>query len=208
MPEILKPPVGASLLLRLFAGETDFPQIEGDLREEFHQRAIGNAAAARRWYKHEAFRNVWVLARSRRTIRILMVAGLCAVALYWSPWLISLGQYSLGHIVYAIQKRRPQVVIMLPFHVWWAIRSKGAFYSLPQPDFWIYWAFHAVIAMYFGILASRAFTDRVWLLRLAFVGWNLALLAYFPVSPVLYGVCWFLLGSAYCSQRMRRQLAV
>lgn len=210
MPEILTPPRGASLLLRLLAGETDFPQIEGDLSEEFHQRVLSaGAAAARQWYRHEALRNTWVLARTSKTLRTMLAAGLGAVGLCWGPQLLYLGQHIVQAVVGAIVMHQP----LWPFvskYFWAAFHLRGTPFAIGVPPFdpWVVPLFRAVTAFCFGILATRSFTDRAWLLRLAFVGWTIALWVYFPLNPLLYGVWWFLLGSAYCSRRVRRQLAV
>jgi len=184
MPEILNPPRGASLLLRLFAGETDFPQIEGDLREEFCQRAIGDQGAARRWYRREAIRNVWVLARMAQTLGIIFVALVSALVAAWSP-----GPFVIRRSLLALGLVRPSFLIA-------------------PPSGWQILLSFAALAFACGWLATSAFSARVWLLRLAFVGWNIAMLTYYLPITLVWGFCWFLLGSAYCAERIRRQLAV
>jgi len=78
MDETIKPPQGATLLLSLFAGESDFPQIEGDLTEEFHQLASQSGPeAARAWYWREAWLNAWALIRRPRLINTLVGAAFC-----------------------------------------------------------------------------------------------------------------------------------
>jgi hypothetical protein len=81
MTRSIKPPAIAVALLSLFASESDFPQIEGDLREEFHQRAgTSGPVRARRWYWREMCRNLLVLMRRGRVIQVLVVSALCVVA--------------------------------------------------------------------------------------------------------------------------------
>ena len=80
MPEQVKPPQVAALLLSLFASEPDFPQIVGDMSEEFHQRRLmGGLRSARRWYWRESFRNVLVFTKRPGILQALAVAVLCVV---------------------------------------------------------------------------------------------------------------------------------
>src|SRR6516225_2932147 len=82
MADMIEPPHGANLLLSLFAGESDFPQIEGDLREEFHQiLAASGPDEAKEWYWREAWRSAWALIMRPRVIHTLGSAALC-VALF------------------------------------------------------------------------------------------------------------------------------
>lgn len=81
MPESVNPPQTAALLLSIFASEPDFPQIEGDLREEFHQhRQMNGPRSARRWYWRETFRNVFVFIKRPRILQALAIAALIVVA--------------------------------------------------------------------------------------------------------------------------------
>ncbi|OFW08402.1 MAG: hypothetical protein A3H96_21100 [Acidobacteria bacterium RIFCSPLOWO2_02_FULL_67_36] len=77
MPDSVKPPRTASLLLTLFSGEPDFTQIHGDLIEEFHQRVrrLG-PRHARAWYTREVFRNVRSLMARPRLISTVGAAAL------------------------------------------------------------------------------------------------------------------------------------
>jgi hypothetical protein len=73
----------AALLLSIFASEPDFPQIEGDLREEFHQHMQMNGLrSARRWYWRETFRNLLVFIKRPRILQALAVAALCVVVIH------------------------------------------------------------------------------------------------------------------------------
>jgi hypothetical protein len=82
MPETMKPPAGASWLLSIFTGEPDFQQVDGDLREEFHQLVLREGTeAARKWYWREVFRNAWAFSMRPSTIRLLTAAALCVLIL-------------------------------------------------------------------------------------------------------------------------------
>ena len=82
MPETMKPPAGASWLLSIFTREPDFQQVDGDLREEFHQlvRREGTEAA-RKWYWREVFRSACAFSMRPSTIRLLTAAALCVLIL-------------------------------------------------------------------------------------------------------------------------------
>ena len=74
MPEIAAPPKWMLLLLWPFKGESCYPQIEGDLREEFqYQEARHGIADARRWYLREIRRNLWCLTMRRETIEPIVL---------------------------------------------------------------------------------------------------------------------------------------
>jgi hypothetical protein len=83
----------AALLLSIFASEPDFPQIEGDLREEFHRHIQMNGRrTARRWYWRETFRNVLVFIKRPRILYAIAVAALIVVgyrpaSMIFSGWL-------------------------------------------------------------------------------------------------------------------------
>src|SRR5262249_24575591 len=77
MTDFIAPPKLATLLLSLFASEPDFPQIEGDLSEEFHNHLLESGPdVARHSYWREAFRNMWALAKRSSTIKVLAQAAL------------------------------------------------------------------------------------------------------------------------------------
>lgn len=93
MLETLRPPKGATLLLNLFANEPDFPQVEGDLSEEFQEVALQSGpSAARQWYWREALRNVRAFVTRRESINALG-AALLSLAIFrlampsFSRWL-------------------------------------------------------------------------------------------------------------------------
>jgi hypothetical protein len=82
MPEPVTPPPSALWLLRLFAGELDISQIEGDLLEEFHQRIPRfGARAARRWYRREVLRTAASIIVRPRLLTAVGAAALSVVAI-------------------------------------------------------------------------------------------------------------------------------
>ena len=77
MTDATKPPRLAAQLLSFFAAEPDFPQIEGDLDEEFHNWLLAyGPAVARRSYWREALRSMWALTKRSSTIQVLALAAL------------------------------------------------------------------------------------------------------------------------------------
>ena len=104
MPEITAPPKWILFLLWPFMGETCYPQIEGDLSEEFHQRESEHGvAAARRWYYREVCRNLGSLLWRWVTIAVIILPLFCIAlsnilemqlvrsmsSLLWHHWSIS-----------------------------------------------------------------------------------------------------------------------
>ncbi|MBZ5675674.1 MAG: permease prefix domain 2-containing transporter [Acidobacteriia bacterium] len=81
MSEPLKPPSISLAILNFFASQPNFPALEGDLSEEFHQRAeISGENAARRWYWRQVFRNSWALTVRevfQTPVRTTLVALVC-----------------------------------------------------------------------------------------------------------------------------------
>ena len=78
MPEIAAPPKWMLFLLWPFKGESCYPQIEGDLSEEFQYRVSKNGmAAARRWYCREVCRNLWSLTLRWATIAVIVLPLFC-----------------------------------------------------------------------------------------------------------------------------------
>jgi hypothetical protein len=62
MSELLTPPAVPLAILNFFSNQPDFLALEGDISEEFHQRAqTTGAKAANRWYFREVLRNAWAL---------------------------------------------------------------------------------------------------------------------------------------------------
>jgi len=80
--------------LSFFVSNQDLPLVLGDLSEELQQRAhMCGEAAARRWYRLEAFRNAWVFSKrefSGGTLRVTATSVLCVfgwiVLQNWASW--------------------------------------------------------------------------------------------------------------------------
>jgi hypothetical protein len=82
MPEIANPPGGILLLLWPFKGEWNYPQIVGDLNEEYRQRAAEEGSpAALRWYRREILRTLWILIWRPATLGAIVVPLICAALL-------------------------------------------------------------------------------------------------------------------------------
>jgi hypothetical protein len=123
------------------------------------------------------------LARTANALGVIFVALVSAFVAKWSP-----SPFEIRQSLLTLGVVRPSFLIA-PLGAWILL-------------------LYATIAFACGWLATRAFSARVWLLRLAFVGWNITLLTYYLPISLVFGFFWFLLGSAYCTQRLRRQLAV
>jgi hypothetical protein len=80
MPDITAPPKWILLLLWPFRGELCYPQIEGDLSEEFYQREVEHGMlSARQWYYREVCRNFWSMIWRWVTIPLIIVPMVCFV---------------------------------------------------------------------------------------------------------------------------------
>jgi hypothetical protein len=78
MPEITAPPKWIMFLLWPFRGETCYPQVEGDLSEEFqHRVSKSGIAGARRWYHREVCRNLLSLTWRWATIAAVVSPLIC-----------------------------------------------------------------------------------------------------------------------------------
>jgi hypothetical protein len=87
MSEIAKPPVGILLLLWPFKGERNYPQIVGDLNEEYRQRAEETGIpAALRWYRREIWRTFWVLTWRPVILAAIVVPLVCVSLLGFLTW--------------------------------------------------------------------------------------------------------------------------
>jgi hypothetical protein len=74
MVKATAPPQWILFLLWPFKGESCYPQIEGDLSEEFQQQeSIHGIAVARQWYYREACRNLWSMIWRWTTIAAISV---------------------------------------------------------------------------------------------------------------------------------------
>lgn len=195
MTDAIKPPKLATVLLSLFASEPDFPQIEGDLSEEFHNRLLASGPdVARRSYWREAFRNMWALTKRSSTIKVLAVAALS----------ICISVFSVG-----------------PFSHWLITLDLGGFaFAL---TLLLLYLFNTTIALVLGILMSRFLRGREHMLRLAFTGFYLLYIIcgyikikgplvldmYFTLNAVNWSLVLiaFWMGSVWISQRRLRRLA-
>lgn len=142
MTDSITPPRLATFLLRLFASEPDFPQIEGDLSEEFHQLLSKYGPnIARRSYWREAFRNIWALAKRSSTIEVISAAALSVFVSVFSvePFSRALGLLDLTGSTTAL------TLLLL-------------------------YLFNGIIAMALGVLMSRLLRCRERLLQLAVTG--------------------------------------
>ncbi len=128
MSEPVKPPRGAFRVLNLFSSDPLFPQIAGDMSEEFHQRVHdGGEKTARLWYWRELLRNLGILilrqvqmqhvafhammqANRRHHAQGIVAAVLCVVLFrlgtriseYWLPSGISLPMRLMAFIFLAV----------------------------------------------------------------------------------------------------------
>lgn len=146
MPESVTPPQMAALLLSIFASEPDFPQIEGDLSEEFHQRMrVNGLHSARRWYWRETFRNVLVFIKRPRILQVIAVAALCVV---------------IGLIT-----TRPYVT--------WLLAELRETPRVPGLAAFLIFLFRMSVPLALGILAGRMLRGREVILISAFTGFYL-----------------------------------
>lgn len=194
MTNYSSPPKLATLLLSLFASEPDFPQIEGDLSEEFHNHLLASGPnVARRAYWREAFRNMWALAKRPSTIQIAAAAGLsvCVSIFSVGPFSRWLNTFDLGGSAFAI------TLLLL-------------------------YLFNAMVALVLGISTSRFLRGRERLLRLGFTTFYLLyficgyvitgpliLNMYFTLNVINWSfvVSAFWMGSMWVSRRSPRRLA-
>lgn len=149
MPESAKPPFFGTFILSLFSAEPDFPEIEGDLSEEFHDRVrSAGSTSARRWYLREAFRNVSALTLrqfTRSPIRTLAAMSIaCLVVLNLPPFLV----------LFEIHHRR------FPNLEWstWNVFCVAYFSLMP---------------LLLGVLSSRLLPDRTFALAITLTGLHL-----------------------------------
>lgn len=168
MPETPKPPKGASLLLRLFASEPDFPQVEGDLSEEFQQLALqAGPSTARQWYWREAVRNARAFVIRRGSINVLgtAVLSVCIFRLVM-PWLVR-----------------------------WLRLELASMARVPGLGFSLITSFEITVSFVLGVVMSRILRRREPLLRLSFTGFYLVNVLYFIFRSRIYE--WWLREPVY-----------
>ena len=195
MTDSITPPKLPTLLLSLFAGEPDFPQIEGDLSEEFHKHLLASGPdVARRAYRREAFRNAWVLAKRPGTAGVFAVAALSIFVSVFSAG-------SFSHWLTTLDFAGPAFALTLS----------------------LIYLFNTTIALVLGVSTSRFLRGREQTLRAAFTGFYLLFVVcgyvimgplvinrYFTLSVInwslVLGAFW--VGSAWMSRRRLRRRAV
>lgn len=153
MPEITAPPKWILFLLWPFKGEPCYPQIEGDLSEEFQQRELEHGLpAARRWYFREVCRNLLSLTWRWETILVIAIPLLC-ISLSNTIWyrLIGLGYTLITHDLLRVNS--------------WNISSL-TFYIL------LNWS---LVGLSLGIVCGRIFSGHEQMVRLVFGAYYLGL---------------------------------
>src|SRR2546426_2302648 len=159
MLEPLRPPKGASVLLNLFASEPDFPQVEGDLSEEFQQLALQSGpSAARQWYWREALRNVLAFVTRRESINALGT-GLLSLAIF-------------------------RLVMPLFFH--WLRNELASVRRVPGLGSLLMTLFEIGFSFLLGAVMSRMLKGREPLLRLTFTVSYLVSVASFIIRSGMY----------------------
>src|SRR2546430_3296576 len=159
MLEILRPPKGASLLLRLFASEPDFPQVEGDLSEEFQELDLqAGPSAARQWYWREALRNAFGFVTRRESINAFGT-GLLSLAIF-------------------------RLVVPLFFH--WLRNELASVPRVPGLGILLMTLFEITLSFLLGAVMSRMLKGREPLLRLTFTVSYLVSVASFIFRSGMY----------------------
>jgi hypothetical protein len=195
MPETVRPPRPAGLLLRLFASDPDFEALAGDLDEEFHQHLRSSGPqAARRWYRREALRTAWALATRWRRLEVLVLTVLAIAVLRVAFLLFFVWLHA--ELVSAPRTAGLQALLLL--------------------------VFECAVAMAVGAGTTRLVSGRETMLRLAFTVLYLAQWGYLayrvdirPPAPRLFLFVWntlwiagsFWVGSLATSRRRRRPVA-
>jgi hypothetical protein len=150
MPEITAPPRWILFLLWPFQGEPCYPQIEGDLSEEFQQRELEyGMAAARRWYCREVCRTLWSLTWRWVTIPVIILPLLC----------IALNYLLMRGLIGSIYRAH------LPSSNW--------------PILWILFASllnSSIAGLFLGMICSRVLSGHERMVRLVFGAYYLGLL--------------------------------
>jgi hypothetical protein len=170
MTDSATPPRLATVLLRLFAGEPDFPQIEGDLNEEFHNQLVASGPkVAQRSYRREALRNVWALAKRPSAMRVLALA-LGSVFVF--PLSVDRVFHWLDTFSLVSQAPALQVILLALYEI--------------------------TVAVLLGVLTSRLLRGSERILRAAFTGFYLlfniciySLIAgpkVFDIQPLYFGL--------------------
>jgi hypothetical protein len=158
MPETAAPPKWILVLLWPFKGEPCYPQIEGDLEEEFHQRVsdYGRAAACT-WYYREVCRNTWSLTWRWATLQAIILPALC-----------------LLFLLYALELYHPLVGAALKQLKWVFLVSNTASSAvLNSASFLLGLPFRGLVGVTLGIVCSLKLRGHERMLRLALSGYVL-----------------------------------
>ena len=158
MPETAAPPKWILVLLWPFKGEPCYPQIEGDLEEEFHQRVSDyGMAAARTWYYREVCRNTWSLTWRWATLQAIILPALC-----------------LLFLLYALELYHPLVGAALKQLKWVFLVSNTASSAvLNSASFLLGLPFKGLVGVTLGIVCSLILRGHERMLRLALSGYVL-----------------------------------
>jgi hypothetical protein len=101
MAKIAAPPRWILFLLWPFKGEPCYPQIEGDLCEEFQQQVEHGLSAARRWYYREICRSFCAMIWRWAMIPVIIIPFLC-IAIDDSLRLAFLATFISWHLPFSI----------------------------------------------------------------------------------------------------------
>ena len=198
MTHSITPPKLATLMLSFFASEPDFPQIEGDLGEEFHNCLLASGPqVARRSYWREALRNMWALAKRSSTIQVLAMA---ALSVFVFPLIVPPFFHWLDTFYFVSQVAGLQLFLLAIFEM--------------------------TISVVLSVLLSRVLSGRERMLRMTFTGFylliNMSIYLVFgwpdllnirPLYFVLNLINWalvviaFWMGSVWVNRRRLRRLA-
>jgi len=157
MPETAAPPKWILVLLWAFKGEPCYPQIEGDLEEEFHLRESDyGIAAARRWYYREVCRNIWSLIWRWTTLQAIVVPPLCILFYsFMGPILLRAPSRLLFEGIFRISNS--------------TLAASSATFLLKYLNL-------GIVGVALGIVCSLILQGHERMLRLAFVGFFLTLI--------------------------------
>jgi hypothetical protein len=196
------------VLLWAFKSEPCYPQIEGDLEEEFHQRMSEyGIAAARTWYYREVCRNTWSLTWRWATLQAIILPALCLLFLFCARELYS-----------------PPVGVALKLLKWvFPISNTASSTVLNSASFLLRLPFSGLAGVTLGIICSLILRGHERMLRLALSGYVLGLIVLSPfidgrwvhwpgailvLTFPLLNLIWFSLsfsiGSMWIERRIRR----
>jgi hypothetical protein len=197
MTDSIKPPGFATLLLSIFASEPDFPEIAGDLSEEFHYRLLtSNQQTARRLYWRDTFRNLWALTKRPSTIQVFAVAALCVCISVFSPRLFI---NQLNRFYSGIPDFVFMMLLLYLFNTTIALLSGGLMsYFIRGRELMLRLAFAAFYLLYVVSISGYAFAIRYFVMdkyfTLNIANWFLTIIA-------------FWIGSLWMGKRRLRQRA-